>query len=97
MRRADEDLDVRDAHDVGKHAGCGDRCTRTIALDEHGILVVALGGDEDDVVGAFEVVERMKPAHLTYVIRGAVNISATNNQNIAMALTYAESYKVEVQ
>ena len=57
-------LDVGDAHDVGKDTSSGDACTCTIALDEHGIFLIALSGEEYDVVRALETVERMSVGYL---------------------------------
>ena len=51
--------DVRDADDVGEDAGGGDGGAGTVALDEHRVVVVAFGGEEDDVVGTVQGVEGM--------------------------------------
>ena len=56
---------VGHSHDVGKHAGGGYVGSCTIALDEHGVFAVAFRGEQDDVVGAFEVVERVGDRHFT--------------------------------
>ena len=50
-------LYVGDAHYVCEHSGCGDACACSVALDQHGVLVVSLSGEKDDVVGALELVE----------------------------------------
>ena len=52
-------------HNVGKDTGCGDSSTCAITLDEHGIFVVALGGQQNDIVRTFEVVERMALRYFT--------------------------------
>lgn len=54
-----------------------------------------------DVVGdikpAVAVLERMKPAHLIYRIQVATQTITDAELKIAIAMTYAEQYKVEVQ
>lgn len=39
-------LHISHAHDVGKHTGCCHIGTGTITLNEHGVFVVALGGEQ---------------------------------------------------
>lgn len=39
-------LHISHAHDVGKHSGCCHIGAGTITLNEHGIFVVALGGEQ---------------------------------------------------
>lgn len=39
-------LHISHAHDVGKHTGCCHIGAGTITLNEHGIFVVALGGEQ---------------------------------------------------
>lgn len=39
-------LHISHAHDVGKHTGCCHIGAGAIALNEHGIFVVALGGEQ---------------------------------------------------
>lgn len=48
------------------------------------------------LVPAVAVIERMKPAHLVYQIRVAEQYVAETDIKIAVAMTYAERYKVEV-
>ena len=48
---------VRNTDDIRKHARGGDGGAGAVALDEHRVVVVAFGGEEDDVVGAVEGVE----------------------------------------
>ena len=48
------------------------------------------------LVPAVAVIERMKPAHLVYQIRVAEQHVAETDIKIAVAMTYAERYKVEV-
>lgn len=43
---------------------------------------------------AIAVIERMKPAHLTYKIRGVTQESATTDIDIALAMTRAELYAI---
>ena len=50
----------------------------------------------DSIVPAVAVIERMKPAHLIYQIRVATQTIADADVKIAIAMTYAEHYKVEV-
>lgn len=73
--------------------GIGVEITERTAKNQFTVSIIGAAS----LAPVIEVVERMKPAHLTYVIKGAVSIKAANNQNIAMVLTHAESYKVEVQ
>ena len=51
--------DICNSHNVGKYTGGSHACTSTIALYEHWILLLALSGEQYDVVAALEVVERM--------------------------------------
>lgn len=39
-------LHISHAHDVGKHTGCRHIGAGTITLNEHGVFVVALGGEQ---------------------------------------------------
>jgi hypothetical protein len=39
-------LHISHAHDVGKHTGCCHIGAGTITLNEHGVFVVALGGEQ---------------------------------------------------
>ena len=48
------------------------------------------------VVPAIAVIERMKPAHLIYQIRVAEQFVADADIKIAVAMTHAEQYQVEV-
>lgn len=50
----------------------------------------------DSIVPAVAVIERMKPAHLIYQIRVATHTVADADIKVAIAMTYAEQYKVEV-
>lgn len=70
--------------------------------DTSGILgrnefIVAIRGVVPSYDPATAVVNRMKPAHLTYMIRGVTQESATTDIEIGAAITNAEHYKVEVQ
>ena len=49
---------IRHAHHVGKDTGGGDGGTGTVAADDHR-GVVASGSEADNVVRAFELVERV--------------------------------------
>lgn len=51
----------------------------------------------DDISPAVAVIERKKPAHLIYQIRVATKTVAEADIKVAIAMTRAESYKVEVQ
>lgn len=51
-------LHISYAYDVSKHSGSRDTCPGTIALYEHRVLLIALGGQHDDIVAAFKIIER---------------------------------------
>lgn len=51
----------------------------------------------ESIAPAVAVVERMKPAHLIYQIRVAEQFVAQSDINVAVAMTHAEVYKVEVK
>ena len=51
----------------------------------------------ESIAPAVAVVERMKPAHLIYQIRVAEQFVAQRDINVAVAMTHAEVYKVEVK
>ena len=51
----------------------------------------------DSIVPAVAVIERMKPAHLIYEMHVALRNVSQGELNVAIAMTRAESYKVEVQ
>lgn len=51
----------------------------------------------NDFRAAIPVIERMKPAHLIYQIRVATKTVSEKDLKIAIAMTHAEMYKVEVQ
>ena len=55
---------VRNRNNVGKNASSGNACPCTIAFDDHRILIVAFGGDHNDVVATFQVVERVSLFYL---------------------------------
>ena len=50
----------------------------------------------DSIQPAVAVLERMKPAHLVYQIRVATRTIADAELKVAIAMTHAEQYKVEV-
>lgn len=50
----------------------------------------------DDITPAVAVLERMKPAHLIYQIQVATLMVAEADLKVAIAMTHAENYKVEV-
>ena len=52
-------LDICDAHNICKDSGGGNARACSVALNEHGELFVALGGEQDDVVATLKVVEGM--------------------------------------
>lgn len=60
-------------------------------------FVVAIRGVVPSYAPAIAVIDRMKPAHLIYTIRGVTQESATSDIDIGNAITNAEHYKVEVQ
>lgn len=51
----------------------------------------------ESIVPAVAVIERMKPAHLIYTVMVATKTIADADLKIAIALTHAEQYQVEVQ
>ena len=51
----------------------------------------------DSISPAIAVLERMKPAHLVYRMQVAINTISEADLQIAIAMTHAEQYKVEVQ
>lgn len=51
----------------------------------------------DSIVPAVAVLERMKPAHLIYRIQVAIQTISEADLKIAIAMTHAEQYQVEVQ
>ena len=50
----------------------------------------------EDITPAVAVLERMKPAHLIYQMQVALQIVSPAEIKVAIAMTQAESYKVEV-
>ncbi len=50
-----------------------------------------------DLTPAIAVLERMKPAHLIYQIRVATQMVSDADLKVAIAMTHAEMYRVEVQ
>ena len=56
--------DVGDRNNIGKHTRCGHVGTGAVALDNHRILVIALGGDHNNVVASLQFVERMGATNL---------------------------------
>ena len=52
-------LHVGYAHNVGKHTGCRNGRPGTVAPNEHGVFAVAFGGEGENVVRTFQIVERM--------------------------------------
>lgn len=51
----------------------------------------------ESILPAVAVIERMKPAHLVYRIRVVTQTIADVELKVAIAMTHAEQYKVEVQ
>ena len=51
--------DVGDRNNIGKHTRCGHVGASAVALDNHRILVITLGGDHNNVVASLQFVERM--------------------------------------
>lgn len=51
----------------------------------------------ESIAPAVAVAERMKPAHLIYQVRVATYTVAQRDLDIAIAMTHAEMYKVEVK
>lgn len=51
----------------------------------------------ESIVPAVAVIERMKPAHLVYQVHVATRTIADAELRIAIAMTHAEQYRVEVQ
>ena len=56
--------DVGDRNNIGKHTRCGHVGTGAVALDNHRILVITLGGDHNNVVAPLQFVERMGATNL---------------------------------
>lgn len=50
----------------------------------------------DSIVPAVSVIERMKPAHLIYQLRVATHTVSDAEIKVAVAMTHAENYQVEV-
>ena len=63
MAGGGEQSDICHSHHVGEDTGGGDGRTGAIAADDHR-GVVAGGGEANDVVRAFELVERMTDGNL---------------------------------
>ena len=59
-------------------------------------FLVSIREHVPSVVPAVAVLERMKPAHLIYQIRVATQTISTTEIKVAIAMTHAEQYKVEV-
>ena len=57
-------LDICDAHNICKDSGSGNARACSVALNEHGELFVALGGEQDDVVATLKIIEGMPLVHL---------------------------------
>jgi hypothetical protein len=55
--------DVRNSHYVGKDTGCRNCRTCAVTLDHHGILLVALGGEQEYVVAALQIVKGVILVH----------------------------------
>ena len=51
--------DVGDRNNIGEDTRCGHVGTGAVALDNHRILVITLGGDHNNVVASLQFVERM--------------------------------------
>ena len=60
-------------------------------------VLVNIRSAVDDIKPAVAVIEKKKPAHLIYEIRVAMKTVAEADIKVAIAMTRAESYKVEVQ
>ena len=58
--RGNRRLYIGNAHDIGEHARSSHGSAGTVALYLHGVFLVTFCGEEDNVVGSFEVVERME-------------------------------------
>ena len=56
--------DVGDRNNIGKHTRCSHVGTGAVALDNHRILVITLGGDHNNVVASLQFVERMGATNL---------------------------------
>lgn len=60
-------------------------------------FIVNIRAAVNSTAPAIAVIERIKPAHLIYTIRGITQTSASADVTIGTALTTAELFKVEVQ
>ncbi len=56
--------DVGDRNNIGKHTRCSHVGTGAVALDNHRILMITLGGDHNNVVASLQFVERMGATNL---------------------------------
>ena len=52
-------LYVRHSDDIGEYSCSGNIGASAVALDNHRVAVVALGGEQHHVVGVLQIVERM--------------------------------------
>lgn len=59
-------------------------------------FLVNVRGIVQTLAPALPVIDRMKPAHLFYEIRVATHTTADADIKVAIAMTHAEQYKVEV-
>ena len=59
-------------------------------------FLVNIRENVDTIVPAVAVIERMKPAHLVYQVRVVTQTITDADLKIAIAVTHAEQYKVEV-
>lgn len=69
-------------------------------LDDHlnkNHFIVSVRQAVNSLMPAKATIERLKPAHLTYTLRGVTQTSGTANISIGTALTTAEIFHVEVQ
>src|SRR5574344_1340364 len=76
-------LNVGDTHDVGEYTGCSYAGSGSITLNHHRVFLVALGGEQYNVVAAFEVVERML---WTYSLQAYAGLATVEGCHEAPAL-----------
>ena len=93
------DLHVGNAHDVGKYARSCYAGSGTVTLNHHGVFAVAFGGQQYDVVAAFQSVERMADTYFLQADRClAVFQSGHEAPVLAFGFEYlAAGFKVSIQ
>ena len=82
-------LYVGNTHNVGKNTGRRHSGPGSVSLNLHGILLIALCRQQDNVIGTFEGVERMFTSYLTQFHTGfAVLVTGNKTPTFSFALQY---------